>query len=296
MMGIDQASFPVTAQASAREAATRIVDSVSPSDYLGMVAFPGSIEIAPTRNHGEIRQAIRGITGERMHIASPRFNISASEASLLKSRDPDGNAVITRECAREKGNVMCSTEVRAEGARIADLLESQALQSIVGLRALLDGLKEVPGRKTLLVVSAGIPTSSKPSGRPNVTIETDDIGRRAAAANVSLYVLYMNIHFLQAFSAEFGMINTAVFRDVAMFSQGLERFSYFGGGSFFQVEVQSDPFVARAMRESSAAYVLTVQATPAERDGKEHIIQVKLLNVRAADIRHRRMAIIPKGG
>jgi hypothetical protein len=91
-------------------------------------------------------------------------------------------------------------------------------------------------------------------------------------------------------------MNTAVFRDVAMFSQGLERFSYFGGGSFFQVEVQSDPFVARAMRESSAAYVLTVQATPAERDGKEHIIQVKLLNVRAADIRHRRMAIIPKGG
>jgi VWFA-related protein len=294
LMAIDQASFPVTAQASAREAATRVVDSVSPGDYLGMVAFPGAIEIAPTRNHGEIRKAIGGITGQRIEIASSRFNISASEASLLKSRDQSGNDVVRRECARETGNVMCPAEVRAEGARIADLLESQALQSIVGLRGVLDGMKEVPGRKTLLVVSAGIPTSSRPSGRPNVNIETDDIGRRAAAANVSLYVLYMNIHFLRAFSAESGRLNLAVFQDIALFSQGLERFSDTAGGRFFQVEVNADPFVARAMRETAATYVLTVQATPAERDGKEHIIEVKALKVRDADIRYRRFVVVPK--
>lgn len=293
MLAIDQPSFPVSAQASAREAATRVANSVTPADYLGMVAFPGSIEIAPTRNHIEVRNAISRISGQRMETISPRFNISASEASLLKSKDPDAREITRRECARDPRNVTCPMEVAAEGGRIADLLEHQAMQSITGLRGLLDGLKAVPGRKLLLVVSAGIPTSNKPSGRPNVTIETDEIGRRAAVANVSLYVLYMNVHFLRAFSAEYGRTNTSIFNDVTMFGQGLERFSNSAGGTFFQVQVQSDPFVARAMRESSASYVLTVQALPAERDGKEHFIRVETKQ-RGADLRYRRIVIIPK--
>jgi VWFA-related protein len=293
MLAIDQASFPVSARASAREAATRVVNSVTPADYLGMVAFPGSIEIAPTRNHIEVRNAISRITGERMETISPRFNLSASEASLLKSKDFAARAIVQRECAKDKGNVMCAKEVESEGGGIADALEQQAMQSITGLRGLLDGLKAFPGRKTLLVVSAGIPMSTNPSGRPNVGIETDEIGRRAAAANVSLYVFYMNVHFLRFFSAEYGKQNTSFFNDVTMFGQGLERFSNSAGGTFFQVQVQSDPFVARAMRESSATYVLTVEALPAERDGKEHFIRVETKQ-RGADIRYRKIAMIPK--
>jgi VWFA-related protein len=296
MMAIDQASFPTSAQTSAREAATRIVNSVSPTDYLGMVAFPGAVEIAPTRNHGEIRTAIGRVRGERMEAVSPRFNISASEASLIKSRDQGAREIIARECAKDKMNVMCPKEVEAEGGRIADLLEFQALQSITGLRGLLDGMKEIPGRKTLLVVSAGIPMSSRPGGRPNLSIETDDIGRRAAAANVSLYVLYMNIHFLRAFSAEFGRKPTSIFDDTTTFGQGLERFSNAAGGTFFQVQVRADPFVARAMRESSATYVLTVQVTEAERDGKDRFVQVKVLDVPNVEVRYRRIVNIPKGG
>ena len=293
MLAIDQASFPVSAQTSAREAATRVVNSVTPADYLGMVAFPGSIEVGPTRNHMEIRNAISRITGQRMEAISPRFNISASEASLLKSKDFAAREIIQRECAKDPRNVMCPKEVESEGSRIADSLEHQAMQSITGLRGLLDGLKAVPGRKLLLVVSAGIPTSTKPSGRPNVNIETDEIGRRAAAANVSLYVLYMNVHFLRAFSAEYGRTNTSIFNDVTLFGQGLERFSNAAGGTFFQVQVQSDPFVARAMRESSASYVITVQALPAERDGKEHFIHLET-KARGADLRYRKVVIIPR--
>lgn len=293
MLAIDQPSFPITATSSAREAATRIVDSVRPDDYLGLVTIPASIEIGPTRNHPEIRNAIRRITGQRLDAVSSRFNISASEASLLKSRDQDAREVVRRECARDPRNVMCPMEVQAEGARISDLLEQQAMLSIMGLRGLIDGMKDLPGRKTLFVVSAGIPMSNKPSGRPNVRIETDDIGRRAAVANVALYVLYMNVHFLQAFSAEFGRRNSSIFNDAALFAQGLERFADGAGGAFFQVQVQADPFVARAMRESSAAYVLTVQALPSERDGREHFIRVET-KARGASLRYRRIVVIPK--
>jgi hypothetical protein len=283
----------MVATASAREAATRVVDSVAPEDYLGMVSIPAGIEISPTRNHADIRKAIPRISGQRMDPVSPRFNISASEASLIRSRDPGAREIVTRECARDKGNVMCAKEVESEGGRIADMLEQQALLSITGLRGLLDGMKTLPGRKTLLFVSAGIPMSSKPGGRPNLNIETDDVARRAASANVSLYVLYMNVHFLQAFSAASGRQNLAIFNDISMFGQGLERFADGAGGKFFQVQVQADPFVARAMRESSVTYVLGVQATPAERDGREHFIRVTTKQ-RDAEVRHRRMVLIPK--
>ena len=229
-----------------------------------------------------------------MDIVAPRFNISASEASLIKSKDPGGRQVVQRECARDPRNVVCPIDVESEAGRIADALEQQGIQSITGLRGILDGMKAIPGRKTLLVVSAGIPMSGKPSGRPNMSQETDEIGRRASAANVSLYVLYMNVHFLRFFSAEYGRTNYAVFNDITLFSQGLERFSDAAGGTFFQVQVQADPFIARAMRESSAGYVLTVEALPAERDGKEHFIQVRTKNVRDAEVRYRRTVTIPK--
>ena len=57
MLAVDEVSFPVTAQESAREAVTRVVDRVSPGDYLGMVTFPGNTEIAPTtRPQGDSRR------------------------------------------------------------------------------------------------------------------------------------------------------------------------------------------------------------------------------------------------
>jgi VWFA-related protein len=293
MLVVDQASFPVSAQTSAREAATRVVNSVSPDDYLGLVAIPGGIEIGPTRNHMEIRNAIPRIAGQRMDAISPQFNISASEASALKSRDSSARDIIKRECARDPRNVQCPKEVEAEGSHIADLLEAQAMLSITGLRGVLDGMERLPGRKTLLLVSAGIPMSTRPGGRPNVKIETEDVGRRAARGNVSLFVLYMNVHFLRTFSAQFGRRNSAIFDDITMFGQGLEQVADSGGGTFFQVQVQSDPFVARAMRESSASYVLAVQAAPEEQDGKEHFIRVTT-KARDSELRFRRIVVIPR--
>ena len=66
-----------------------------------------------------------------------------------------------------------------------------------------------------------------------------------------------------------------------------------GGGSFFQVEVDSDPFVNRVLRETSARYVLTVSTEPSDRDGKEHTIRVTT-KARGATIRHRKILVIPK--
>ena len=79
-----------------------------------------------------------------------------------------------------------------------------------------------------------------------------------------------------------------------MFGHGLERLAGGAGGTFFQVQVDSDPFVARMLRETSAYYLLAVPSEPRERDGKEHLIRVSVRQG-GTTVRHRAVVVIPRG-
>ena len=133
-------------------------------------------------------------------------------------------------------------------------LEMRASQSIGGLEALVDGVAGVPGRKTLIIVSAGIPTANYPGARPDVNSATISVGQLAEKANANLYVLFMDVHFLQQFSS--GRYNRGLFDDIQLLSRGLEQFSGAAGGTFYQVEVGPDSVVQRLVRETSAYYLL----------------------------------------
>jgi VWFA-related protein len=290
VLAIDQESFPVSGQASAREAALRVANTVAPEDRLGLIAFPGSVAVAPTIDHQAVRAAIAKISGLRTDVSASRFNISAMEASRIKTRDSSTKEITDRECRLDPGNPNCPIEVVQDAGRIADALERQAQLSVSGLRGVLDTVGALPGRKTLMLISAGLPMN--PRGTPNPDSETAYIAQRAAAFNINLYVFYMNVHFLKAFSAEYGKRNNTLFDDITLFGYGLEKFADGAGGSFFQVEVNSDPFVARALRETSAVYLLAVQARPEDRDGKDHFIRLTVKE-RGATVRYRKVVNIP---
>jgi VWFA-related protein len=296
MIAVDQMSFPVSAQQSAREAARRVAAGVAPGDYLGMMTVPGDVRIAPTRDRAAIEEGIKRIGGLRGDLKSSKFNISASEASLIKSNDPMTMAeVFKRECERMFTDPTCKQEVRQDAAAIANALEQQGLTAVNGLHDVVDALESVPGRKTLIVISAGIPISRKTGGQPNLDHELARISRRAAAANINLYVFYMNVHFLRYFSAEYGRQNHTIFDDITMFGYGLEKFADAAGGSFAQVEVDADPFVDRIMRETSAYYLLAVPTEARDRDGKEYVIRVAVKGVRGAEIQYRKAVLVPSG-
>jgi VWFA-related protein len=292
VLAVDQGSFPVSGQSAAREAATRVLDAVSPQDQVGFVAFPGSNALSPTLERAPLQQAVARIAGLRVDLTRSRFAISAVEASQLKSRDSMATQdVIARECRGQFPDPTCRQEVIQDGGRIADALEQQAAMSISGLHAAIDAVGSLPGRKTMILISAGLPM--RPQGVPNLDSETTHIARRAAAANINLYVFYMNVHFLSAFSADYGKRNNTLYDDITMFGYGLEKFADSAGGSFFKVEVDSDPFVARALRETSASYVLGVQVRPEDRDGKDHFIRVSVKQ-RGATLRYRKVVTIPR--
>jgi hypothetical protein len=134
--------------------------------------------------------------------------------------------------------------------------------------------------------------SNRAGAGSNLGLETGRLAALAASANVNLYVFYMNVHFLRAFSAEFGRINNTLFEDTGVFRLGLETFAAGANGALFQIEVDSDPFVARVMRETSAYYLLTVAPEARERDGKAHFIRVEV-KARGATVRHRTVVTIP---
>lgn len=294
IIAIDEHSFPVAAQASAREAVMRVVDRAEPGDHLALIAMPGPLTVGPTTDHDVIRKAVGAIGGKRVDAPRSRFNISGSEAATLKGRSNIAvREIMDRECRMDATNPTCRQEVLEAGSVIADALERQGILTIDGLHGVLDTIADVPGRKLLFVVSAGLPTTNQAGGRPNLTAETERIARRAAAANVNLYVFYVNVHFMQHFSAATGWRSPgALYEDISMFGSGLERFADSAGGGFFQVEVDSDPFVDRAFRETSAQYVLGVRPEAAEFDGKEHQIRVSVSR-RGLTVRFRRFVVIP---
>lgn len=293
VIAIDEHSVPPGAQAAAREAAARIVDGADPADTLALVAMPGPLSVGPTRDHAAVRAAVGRVAGRRVDAPRVSTGLSPSELVALRARESVTTAeLLGRACGVDAG---CRQAAIQEATFVADALEQQGLLTISGLRGVLETLANVPGRKHLFLVSAGLPTSTTAGGRPNLTAETLNIARSAAEANVSLYVFYLNIHFLQSFSVATGWRSpSAVYDDISFFANGLERFADSGGGSFFQVEVDADPFVRRAFRETAAAYVIAVRADPKDRDGRDHHIRVSVSR-RDAVVRHRRVIRMPSG-
>ena len=293
VLAVDEGSFPATARASAREAATRVVDRAAGDVYLGMIAFPSGREVAPTRDRAPMREGIVQISGVRADVLPGRFNISATEATLLKSRLPGAiKEIVDRECPPFPPDPNCPQRLIHEGSTIADTLDYQGLRTLSGLHGVLDAVAPLPGRKTLIVISAGLPLSNRPGAVSNLDAETVRIAHRAAAANINLYVFYMNVHYLRYYSAEYGKRNNTIFEDVNLFATGLEKFADSGGGSFAQIEVNASPFVDRVLREVSSFYMVGVRTEPGDHDGKEHAIRVAVKQG-GTTVRYRRFVIIP---
>jgi len=153
-------------------------------------------------------------------------------------------------------------------------------------------MAQMKGRKILALISAGIPLSNLVGGSPNLDHELTRLSRRAASADVTLYVFYMNVHFLRAFSPEYRRSTTTIHQDIGLFGYGLEKFADGAGGAFAQVEVDADPFVERMLRETSAYYLLAVPTEVRDRDDREHTIRVTV-NVGGASVQYRKGVRIP---
>ena len=291
VLAIDEHSLQVGASMSAINAAERFIDRLQPDDLVGLYAFPtGAAKHDLTTDHAAVRRALRSVMGLRSEPES-RFHMTVSEIIDIASGDQRVlQTVFQREC---RSGGCRPDEVRGEAISLAGFLEMTVTQSVGSLRGLARGLGDTPGRKILVLVSGGLISTDRSSGRVNSSLEITQMGREAAAANLDVYALHLDWSFQEALTSK-GGLRTSFFRDSTLAATGLEIIAGTTAGSVIRVRGTS-PDVAfdRIIRETSAYYVLGVDCADEDRDGRPHPIRVRVKQ-KGVEVRSRLEVTIPR--
>jgi len=295
VLAIDQGSFRPVNAPSVIYAAREFLKRVQPNDYVGMVSFPNpGVVIDPSRNRAELETAIPGLVGFSAIKQMRQFQYSLSDAIDVAAHDREAfSRVAERNC--QPNDMACPLALEAELIETISILEMQAARSLGGLRSVVDSIRDIPGRRTLVVLSAGIPSGDRSGARMYMTSDAIQAGKAAAEAGILLYSLHLNTAFLDSFSPDAPSAQQTAMREAAVYTKALDTFNGHAGGTLMEVNNSSDFAIDRMMRETSAYYLLGVQVEDADRDGRSHRIELKV-NQRGSSVRNRATVVIPKRG
>jgi hypothetical protein len=223
-----------------------------------------------------------------------RYQYNLSEAIDVAARDPEAlRRVSERNCP---GNdPMCARSIETEMNELVSMLELQGARSFHGLREVVSAMRGIEGRTTLVLMSAGIPTGDRSGGRLYLRNDAVQAGKDGQGSSLLIYTLHLNTAFLDAFSPDAPSAQQTALRDSGVFSRGLDLFNGAAGGTFFEVNTGANFAIDRIVREMSAYYLLGVEVDDVDRDGRAHLIQLKV-NAKDSAVRNRASVIIPKRG
>jgi VWFA-related protein len=289
LLAIDEHSLPAGAALAARAAAERFLDKLGTNDLVGLYAYPtGTARQDFTSNHTAVRSSLQNVTG-LFDEPGGKFNLSPSEIVDCANGDADVlRRVHSRECARGG----CSPkEIQSEAVGLAVFLEMSVSRSVRALRDLVESLGAIPGRKIVVVISGGLVSGDRVSGRVNETLQFTELGRAAGRSDLAVFVLHLDWSFVQALASK-GGLRTSFFRDSNMSATGLEMIAGAAGGSIIRVH-GTDPERAfdRILRETSAYYVLGFEVDVNELDGRSQPLRVTVKR-RGAIVRSRSEALL----
>ena len=298
VIAVDQGSFRAINAPSVVYAARELLKRAKPNDYVGMVSFPSpGVVINPTRERKPLEDAIPRLVGFSALKQLRKFQYTLSDAIDVGStgnlsRDQSVyQSLIQRNC--QPSDQLCPRELEMEITETISMLEMQSARSLAGVRSVVASIKDMPARKTLVVLSAGIPPTDKSGARLYMSSDAKQAGKEAAQAGVLLYTLHLNTAFLDAFSPDAPSSAQTAMRDANVYARGLDLFNGTAGGTFLEVNTGADFAVDRMMRETSAYYMLGIQVEDADRNGQSQRIEVKV-NQRGASVRNRPEVVIPK--
>ena len=276
-------------------AAREFLKRVHANDYVGMISFPSpGVRIDPTRDRKVLEEAIPRLVGFSQLKQNRQYQFTLSDAIDVAARDQETlRRVAERNCPAN--DLMCSRAIENEMAELVSMLELQGSRSFHGLREVVSAVRGIEGRTTLVVLSAGIPTGDRAGGRLYLRNDAIQAGKDGQGSTVLIYTLHMNAAFLDAFSPDAPSAQQTALRESGVFSRGLDLFNGNAGGTFLEVNTSANSAIDRLVREMSAYYLLGVEVDEADRDGRAHLIQVKV-NAKDSAVRNRASVLIPKRG
>jgi VWFA-related protein len=303
MLAIDAMTFDPGVSHGLSTAAQQFVRSLPDDDLVGLFTYPLGPKIDPTTNHETILHALEQVTGQGAPTALGGFRILASDVvdyTAAAGAGRDVRDIIAHYCPGVRSGspvTDCRRQVEREIETEAQAFEAEARANLGTLRTLVDTLGRVPGRKILVLASAGLPLSDRPGGRPDVGDLPMQLGEAAARGNIAIYALYLDHRLLEQYSAETahsGKASANMSRDSDVAVRWLDQFAGSAGGALIKVMVDNgEQAFTRIVRETSAYYLLGVEPTAADRTGRPLRVRVKVAG-HGLTVRSREWVVVPK--
>jgi VWFA-related protein len=302
-IAVDCLSFDASASRHVIATAREFIDRLPATDQVGLFAYPYGPKISPTTDHAAVSRSLSTVMGQR-DVPSNQFNLRPAEivdlSAAASSSSPREASLLESVARRECGNPpedVCRQRLMLEITGAALYYEGQGNAGLGMLRSLLEQVSVLKGRKTLVLISAGMMASDVPGGRPDISELGMQVGKEAARSNTSIYTLYLDTSAIDRFSAQVQKSDKNLqseARDSEVLGRWLDQFSGAAGGALFRVQVGSGEYAFnRVLNEISAYYLLGVEPGEEDRDGRTHEIKVKT-NQKNVILRGRRWVTVPK--
>jgi VWFA-related protein len=193
-IAIDCLSFDPSASRHVIASARAFIDRLPPTDEVGLFAYPFGPKISPTTDHAAVGRSLSTVMGQR-YLPFTQFHLRPADIVDLSGAASSGQAressalesVIVRECG-DTPDDSCRRSLMLDLTGSAMYYEGQGNAGLGMLRSLLEQLSATNGRKTLVLISAGMIASD--TGQPTRHRRARQHGRQEAArSNTSVYAL-----------------------------------------------------------------------------------------------------------
>jgi VWFA-related protein len=279
MIAVDAQSFRPEGVRGLAVTAQQFIRTLNADDLVGLYTYPLGPKVEPTTDHASVVAALDKVTGQK--LPTGECNIRNSDLVDWYPATPDERRAI--ESRYKCPGVIFRVEIET---RIG-MLEAQAQATLGSLRALADGLSTVPGRKVVVLITAGLPTTDRPGGRPDIGNLPIELGEVTARANVSLHTLFVDNSVLSSFSAEERQRPSGqnLARDTDLAERWANLFTGAAGGTFSKVLTGSG--------EQAAYYLLGIDVVTQDRTGRPLRMTVKVRQ-KGVTVRYRPWVLVPK--
>ena len=289
MIAVDQMNIRPGAARPILESAARFLDKLNPADRVAFVSYPEpGVVVDFTSDRQRLRLAMQKVIGTQSRFVGRR-NIGLVEAIDIAQKGDDRRMqeVTNRECRGllDMALEQCMRDIVDESNSILWTTRRDTEASLRGLRQWLQHLGETEGQKTIILLSEGLVTDS-PS-------DLEDVVRTAMRGRVAVNVLLMDVPRSDATQ---GPLPPTFTEDRELEIRGLNDLASLSRGSIFQVVGTADRAFERLASEISAYYLLSVEQSPSDRDGRNHRIDVSVQR-RGVTLRSRQAFVLdPTGG
>jgi VWFA-related protein len=296
VIAIDANSLEAGDGAGVVRAASTFLDQLPAQDLVGVVTLPRGPSQPPTTDRTSTRRVLSMVSGLRAMRPNP-FHLTPSEAadiasemdraSLSRMAGGRGASLFTpmvlrqvqaRECPGSADQACAQGIVIEADAQIRQI-EDDVAESLAGLRMLLTLLADLPGRKTVVLLSGGLPVSDRSGGWHSDGSEVRSLGRATAAANATVYAVHVDRGFRDGQTPEARVMRpgVAMARDRELQQRLLASFAVTGGGTLIEASTDAgEAALDRILLETSARYTIGVAPDPSDLDGRIHELRVRL--------------------